>query len=289
MQLDLFTHGHDVMLQNDVIAALRERNAERGQKALERFAAEFSDRETIVPLKTLLATLLAAPARPTADRDGIAARIREIDAVVAPAAERVFGRAEAANWLSPVWLSLANAAAGLTFYPECPRVHAASLFLQSGDWAAAEAQIATIPSWRRIPVPLAWMAEARFHRGGLEPVWCLLLELAWMDSDTFRELARRLKSSPLHRLLNDFEAGLGDEGDLDPSWFPAWLLITAPEMASVMRQSQAGHSKPPERVARLIMELLALEKQGRHADLVAQRRKLRDFHPGLYKYYMSSR
>jgi hypothetical protein len=89
--------------------------------------------------------------------------------------------------------------------------------------------------------------------------------------------------------LNDFEAGLADEGDLDLSWFPAWLLITAPEMASVMRQSQAGNGKPPERVARLIMELLALEKQGRHADLVAQRRKLRDLHPGLYKYYMSSR
>ncbi|MCC7485341.1 MAG: hypothetical protein IT529_10180 [Burkholderiales bacterium] len=288
MQLDLFTHGRDVMLQNDVIAALRGRDAARGQKALERFAAEFPDREMIPPLKILLATL-AVPAIRIADRNKIFARIREIDAVVTPAAERVFGREEAANWLSPVWLSLANAAAGLTFHPECPRVHAAPLFLRSGDWAAAEVQIATIPSWRRIPMPLAWMAEAGFHRGGLESVWCLMVELAWIDSDTFHTLARRLKSRPLHRLLNDFEAGLGDEENLDPSWFPAWMLITAPEMASVMRQSQAGSGKTPERGARLIMELLALEKQGRHADLVAQRRKLRDLHPGLYKYYMSSR
>jgi hypothetical protein len=287
MQLDLFTHGRDVMLQNDVVAALRERDVERGQKALERFAAEFPNRETIVPLKTLLA--LAAPAGRIADRKAIAERIREVDAVVAPAAERVFGSEEAVNWLSPVWKSLANDAAGLTFDPECPKVHAAFLFLQGGDWAAAEVQIATIPSWRRIPVPLAWMAEAGFQRSGLEAVWFLLVELAWIDSDVFRELALRLKSAPLHRLLNDFEAGVGDEGDLDPSWFPAWLLITAPEMASVIRQSQPGTSKAPERVARLIMELLALEKQGRHADLVAQRRKLRDLHPGLYKYYMSSR
>ena len=105
MQLDLFTHGRDVMLQNDVIAALRERDAATGQKALERFAAEFAGRETIVPLKTLLATL-AVPATRIAERNGIAARITEVEAVVAPAAERVFGREEAANWLSPVWSSL---------------------------------------------------------------------------------------------------------------------------------------------------------------------------------------
>ena len=288
MQLDLFTHGRDVMLQNDVITALREGDAASGQKALERFAAEFPGRETIPPLKILLATL-AAPAIRIADRDAIATKIREIDTVVAPAAERVFGREKAANWLSPVWSSLANAAIGLTFDPECPRLHAGFLFLQSGDWVAAEGQIATIPSWRRIPVPLAWMAEAGFQRGGLEPVWCLLVELAWIDFDAFRALARRLKSAPLHRLLHDFEAGLDDEGDLDPSWFPAWLLITVPEMASVIRQSQPGNGKAPERVARLIMELLALEKQGRHADLVGQRRKLRDLHPRLYRYYMSSR
>jgi hypothetical protein len=40
MQLDLFTHGRDVMLQNDVIAALRERDAASGRNALERFATE---------------------------------------------------------------------------------------------------------------------------------------------------------------------------------------------------------------------------------------------------------
>ena len=276
------------MLQNDVIEALSERDVTSCQNALERFAAEFPHHEIIARMTTLIDTL-ASPARPTTDRDVVAARIRELDAVVVPAAERVFGSDAATRWLAPVWSSLANAAAGLSFHPECPRAHAGFVFLRGGNWAAAEAHIATISSWRRIPEPLAWMTEACFHRQGLESVWCLLIELAWIDSDAFRDLVRRLDSAPLLRLWNDFEIGLGNEEELDPSWFPAWLLITAPEMASVVRQSQAGSSKLPERAARLILELLALEKQGRHAELVAQRRRLRDLHLGLFEYYMSSR
>ena len=133
------------------------------------------------------------------------------------------------------------------------------------------------------------MTEACFHRYGLESVWNLLIELAWLESDAFRAVANRLSSEPLIRLWHRFETGLGNEADLDARWFPAWLLIAAPEMASVMREAQAGTGKAPERAARLIMELLLLEKQGRHADVVAHRRRLREVCPELYQCYMATR
>ena len=60
-------------------------------------------------------------------------------------------------------------------------------------------------------------------------------------------------------------------------------------MAVIIRETQTCTGHQPERVARLIMDLLALEKQGRHADIVAQRKKLRDLHAGLYAFYTSSR
>ena len=288
MQLDLFSHGRDVMLQNDVAAALRKRNLEGARKALESFTAEFPHHETISLATTLLATL-ASPAKPSLNRAEVAARICEIDAALVPAAERIFGRDEAPKWLSPVWSSLANAATRWSFDPGYPSAHAGSLYLRSSDWAAAEQHIKTIPSWRRIPGPLAWMIEACFHRHGLESVWHLLIELAWLESDVFRALASRLSSEPLMRLWHRFETGLGSEADLDARWFPAWLLITAPKMASVMRGAQACSGKAPERAARLMMELLLLEKQGRHAELVAHRRRLRDLCPELYEYYMATR
>jgi hypothetical protein len=208
---------------------------------------------------------------------------------VVAAAHRVFGNKEAGDWLAPVWLSLAKAAAGLPFNAEKPNTHAAFLLLQSGDWAAAEAAIAGIASWRRIPAPLAWMAQARFYQGGLESAWCLLLELAWIDARTFSLLAHQLTAPSLHKLLHDFDVALEGDSEPDRAWFPAWLLIAKPAMAFVMRETQPCSNHAPEQAARLIMELLILEKQGRHADLVAQRKRLRDLHAGLYACYMATR
>ena len=287
MQLDLFMHGRNIMLQNDVVAALRERDVFAGRQAFAVFAAEFPDQEILTPLTTLLNTLDASAER-FADHKRVASALHAMDTEVVRAANRVFGINEAGAWLAPVWLSLANAAAGLPFNVEKPNTHAAFLLLQSGDWAAAEAEVAGIPSWRRIPTTLAWMAQARFYRGGLECAWYLLTELAWIDARAFSLLARQLKAPSLHKLLNEFDAAFEDD-EPDRAWFPAWLLITKPAMALVVRETQTCNNHAPEQVAHLIMELLILEKQGRHADLVAQRKRLRDLHPGLYAFYMSSR
>ena len=288
MQLDLFTHSRDVMLQNDVITALRERNTVSGWTALAVLKAEFPQQEILAPLKILL-NALAAPTERFADHDSVASRLDTMDTLAVPAAHRVFGNKEAEKWLSPLWLSLANAAAGLPFNSGHAKTHSAFMLLQGGDWAAAETAVARIPSWRRIPVPLAWMAEARCYRDGLESAWSLLLELAWIDAVTFSALALRLHVPSLHKLLHDFDAAFEDEKAPSRAWFPAWLLITAPAMARVMRETQSCNGKGPERGARLILELLDFEKQGRHADLVAQRKKLRALHAELYALYMASR
>jgi hypothetical protein len=288
MQLDLFTHSRDVMLQNDVIAALRERDFAKGQQALAAMAAEFPEHEIVAPMTVLINTLTTSVERVT-DHQVAAAKLHAMDSLIMPAASRVFGDAEAGRWLAPLWQSLANAAQGLPFSAKAPHTHAAFMLLQGGDWAAAEAAVAGIPSWRRIPVPLAWMAEARFFQGSLEQAWCLLMELAWIDAGTFGVSARRLQAPSLHKLLREFDVSFEEDAEPDRAWFPAWLLITVPALAAVMRETQTCNSKAPERAARLIAELLALEKQGRHADLVAQRKKLRDLHAGLYAIYMASR
>lgn len=288
MQLDLFTHSRDVMLQNDVIAALRERDCVKGQQALALLAAEFPGHELVAPLTALLQAS-AAPVETFTDHRAAEARLHVMDSVWVPAAQRVFGKATAGNWLAPLWQSLAAAAKGLPFDARAPQAHAAFMLLQSGDWTAAETAVAGIPSWRRIPLPLCWMAQARYSRGDIEQAWCLLMELAWIDAHTFDFLARRLPAPSLHNLLRDFDAAVETDDAQDLAWFPAWLLITVPAMAVFMRETQTCNNHAPERTARLIMDILALEKQGRHADLVAQRKKLRDLHAGLYAIYMATR
>lgn len=288
MQLDLFLDGRDVMLQNGVIAALRERDADAVRRALAAMTAEFPAHALREPMETLLGALVQPLAR-CANHTDAASALHAMETITVPAAQHVFGDKDAGAWLAPQWRALAGAVAHLPFDSHHARTYAAALLLQCGDGAAAEAAVSRITSWRRIPQPLAWMAQARFAQNGLEAAWPLLLELAWIDSRTFSAAIPLIPEPLLHKLMKDFDTAFDDDGAPDRAWFPAWLLVTVPAMAWVIPQTQVCGNTTAERTARLVAELLALEKQGRHADLVARRKRLRDAHGELYTLYMASR
>jgi hypothetical protein len=288
LQLDLFAHSRDVILRNDVIAALRSRDAARAQEALAALRAERPGDRLLAPLATLLEAI-AAPAARFAGHRQAAAALEAMETEFAPAAVEVFSALEAAQWLAASWRALAAAAERLPYDGGFPHTHSAALLLRSRDWEAAEARASAIPSWRRIPTPLGWTAEARFGGGGLECAWGLLAELAWIDAPRFGALARRLPSVPLQRLLDDFDAGFETESEAGLAWFPAWALVAEPGLAGPFRDAEARGRTAPERAARLVADLLALERQGRHAELVAQRKRLRELQPVLFARYMSTR
>ncbi len=103
-------------------------------------------------------------------------------------------------------------------------------------------------------------------------------------------LLRHLDDALLLRLNKEFGAtfeGTGDAEDL--AWFPAWVLIKKPMLASHLALAQASQQRPQERCMRLVIELLGLERQGRHQALVERRRALRDLHAPLYATYMATR
>jgi hypothetical protein len=288
MQLDLFLHSHDVMLRNDAIAALRRRDPPGVGAALEALAKEYAGDPLLPPLETLRNALLQQPARLASCADALSA-LTTMENELARAAHAVFGGREAREWLRPVWRRLADAACGLRFDPRAAEAHPAYMLLRAEEWEKAESLVLEIPSWRRIPAPLAWAAEARHGRSGLDAAWTLLAELAWIDPDRFGTLARRLDSALLVRLLAGFEAGFESEGECDFAWFPAWVLIEEPGLASLLRETESGQGEAPERAARLVMSLLSLERQGRHAELVRERKRLRELHAGLFARYMATR
>jgi hypothetical protein len=57
MQRDLFAHGRDVMLRNNVIAALRRREVAAGWEAPAVLPAEYPRDGLLVPMAALLQTL----------------------------------------------------------------------------------------------------------------------------------------------------------------------------------------------------------------------------------------
>ena len=66
-------------------------------------------------------------------------------------------------------------------------------------------------------------------------------------------------------------------------------LIADSRLGECLRLSQAGANTRSEYCARIALGLLLCERQGRHAELVAGRRKLRELHPALFARYMQVR
>jgi hypothetical protein len=142
------------------------------------------------------------------------------------------------------------------------------------------------------------MTLAKLRLLGLQSSWGLLAELAWLSPKRLDALMQRTPDPLLQRLKDqfdaEFDAALGMEAQgPDPTddlaWFPAWVLCARPDWVSHLTQAQAGQHTQPEQAMCLMVELLGLERQGRHHDIVVHRKSLRALHPGLYAAYMKTR
>ena len=289
MQLDLFEHSRDTVLRNDVLSALERHDAAAARTAWQAFAVEFAHDPNLPPLAALVEALEHRTDAPRADHDAVRAARQALSERIEPAAGRMLGAAGAA-WPAPLWRQTARRAAALPFRADQDEDHCAPLWLRGGDGATAADAVARIPSWRRIPATLAWMTEACYRTQGLDASWALLAELAWLAPGRFEALTQRLADPLLSKLRRKFDASFegGDEpGGL--AWFPAWLLTEASSLAGALRETQPSRHTAPEQAMRLLLELLGLERQGRHRELVERRRALRDTHASLWSAYMRTR
>ena len=308
-QLDLFEHSQDTMLRNDVLDALQRRDTRAAQSAWRALAALAPQHAALAALAVLVDTLAAATDTAFSHPGAAAQASAHLAQAVTPAALAQLGAAAASRWLAPCWRQLAERASPLPYRPAQPDDHAAALWLRVGDAAAAQAArqaVAGIESWWRLPVPQAWMAQARHATDGLDATWPLLAEGAWLAAPRLAATLRALNDPLLHRLLRRFEdnfdpdapdapeltdqAGPGAPDRAHPlAWFPAWLLTEQPALLPRLREARRGQDSAPERAFWQLVELLGLERQARHADLMASRQRLRDAQPALYAAYMTSR
>jgi len=288
MQLDIFEHSRDVVLRNAAIDALGMRDAGACARAIAALAAEYGA-DPLLPAFGLLCEKLHAPIPTPLAREAAVALLQETGSALTTAAHLVFGKLARA-WLAPIWAGLAAAIVDYRFDPDNEELHAAPLLLRGGRWTDAAASIESISSWRRQPAPLAWMIEARGRSADFDAVWPLLAELAWMAPRRAQALAARLELSELDHLVRGFDAEFEGEGAADDfAWFPAWVLIADRHRAAGLRLARDGANTRAESCARIVLGLLALERQGRHAELVENRRKLREAHPVLFARYMQDR
>ena len=290
MQLDIFEHSRDVMIRSDVIGALERGEPVAARAGWQVLQAEFPADDCLPALDVLVSTLeRQSSAHFTGHAVARVARLH-LQQQVEPAALRMLGPGPGARWLALRWQALALRAAHLAFDAAQSDEHAAPLLLRAGDWAAATAAVAGIDAWRRIPAPLCWMAEARAHTHGLDATWPLLVELAWLSPARFEALSKALRAPLLVALLSKFNANYEGDGTVaDLAWFAAWVLTEKPALASRLNEAIPSLGSAPELAMRQMVELLRLERQGRHHELVERRKALRSLNPALYGAYMKTR
>ena len=290
MQLDIFEHSRDTMLRNDVVLAIERHDAIAARSAWRIFSQDFPSDETLPLLEVLVRALERRVSTAFSEHDALREARLELTHQIGPAALRMLGKNGAATWLGALWRELAQRSAQLVFIAARDEDHAAPLWLLGGEWSAAMDCVARIASWRRIPAPLAWMAEARLRMNGLDAALALLVQLAWLSPQRFDDLTQRIADPRLEPLRKKFDASFEGDGDVaDLAWFPAWLLTEKPALANLLGEAQRSLDTAPEQAMRLLLELLRLERQGRHHAVVARRKVLRDLHPSLYAAYMATR
>jgi len=303
MQLDIFEHSRDVMLRNDVLQALEHLDARSACASKQALALAYPCDDALPALSRLIeatTALVGQTEQPTAlaDHAALAQAQAVLTDEVTPAAQSLMEAKQARAWLRPFWQNLIRRSAHLPYRADTQAQHAAPMLLHIQDWQGAQDAVALVASWRRIPAPLAWMAQARLNLLGLQASWALLVELCWLSPQRLEAVVQNAPDAILKRLKAQFDAEFEpdaeltanpNEPDADLAWFPAWVLTERPQLAPQLALAQASTHSAPEQAMRLLLNLLGLERQGRHHDIVVHRKQLRDLHAGLYAAYLKTR
>lgn len=293
-QLDLFDDGRDVGLRNDLAQALLDGDPVAAQRSADTLQAEFGA-DTVLPPAALLIENLHWRQSLAADSSLEATQVlharQHLEGPVTAAAHALFGAHEAPPWLQGQWCWLATLAAPIGWHPAHAEAHAAGLYLHGQAWPQAAAAVASIGSWRRIPVPLLWMTQARWRGEGADVAWPLLAEALWLAPARAAALLPALADTRLSRLVARFEEHFDPAAAAaaEWAWLPAFALVDQPLLAGPLEKAKPPTDSAAGQAFSTVMALLRLERQGRHHEIIAHRARLQALSITLFAAYMATR
>jgi len=289
VQLDLFLDSQAVVLANQTIAALSARDARLAATNLAKLHCDAPDYPNLNALDTLTRAL-AEWRRPAANPAAIADTVAWLEREIEPATKLALGAAAQA-FAGAFFCDLAEVARGLAYEPMRPMAHRAWLCLRSGEWADAEEAARAIPRANQTPDALHWLCIARYRQCGLAAARSSLFALAWHEPQRLASILAELGDELLDRDWQAFERACEwetVEEAQQAAWFPAWYLLEHPAVAKELGNVEFPDS-PPANAARLLLDIVELERHGDWRTLTLQRERLRDLNPDLFSVYMRRR
>ena len=288
-QLDLFTHSRTVILLNDLIDSLLERNTAGAAERLRLLSTEAGGHPALQSLEILTEALGRWPAETTAAAN--AARLIEwLDSEVERAASRVFGTS-AQEFMRPFWRELAQALAGQPYDRTLPRAHSAYCCLRAGEARAALETLSAIKSHDHgDPFLLQWETIARCRAFGWRAARGSFFTLGLRAPEYLTETMTEMGDSALRADWERFWlecAWLDPDDVIGASWFPAWYLIEHPATRLEKPLMLGDLDSSPARAFQVIRQLHALEPLGHGPALISARAELRRIDEQIFRHYMS--
>lgn len=282
-QMDLFVHNPVVVLTNDLVSALCARNAREAQRQLDRLYAEEPNHADLASYDRLVDASRHLN-RAIEDPRG------ELEFLVqtAPLAERLLGN-RARDLLTPLWQQLADALAGQRFDPAVPALHRSFALSQARNWLAlAECVLGEPGWWKHAPMclHLAHSGFSRQHRVHNLTGW---FQLCWHSPDRASEALDRPDQQDLAMLARwERFTDSDSHGALTPQDFPAWVLLTEPDLAQVLPVDLPAAGTAGEGHYRCAHRWIHARRLGRHEEEMAQRKALMVSHPALFQWLKRS-
>ncbi len=230
-QLDIFVDSESVRASNALRSALAEGEAKEALSAVSTLS-ELEPSHPWIPHAKVLIEALQTPLPGTVQEAQSAVDL--LDRSWQRAADALFGVGKH-TILTAIWRAVAENLQAAEFDSIHTGAHPSYAYSKLGAWSLVERSVVAVPSYDRYAILLSRIAEAQWHQSRRVNAignWC---SLCWLAPKMFESMMN--KGRMLDRSLTEYWTDALDQ-DFEPpptgTWFPAWILLKEPGLASHM-------------------------------------------------------
>ncbi len=275
MQLDLFFDSAPACTAYDLIRAIIDKRIDDITVLLTKLKTSSPEKhQQFARLLAFEKTIMHS--KETSDR-----KITLLNQVVTPLAFDILGRF-AHDFITPLWHKLSVDIADRHFEAEAPEYHLSFTAFKGYQWQQVLSSIDRERNWIKQPLLLFRYAEACFklnkEQEGIAN-WFNLFIL-------FPETAERLIDDTCHRLMfSDWQYFSELDPELEPSLFPAWMVMNKPALAknTVISDRKGNES------LQLIANLVCTANSEINETVIHLRARLQHNSPALFVHYMRAK
>jgi hypothetical protein len=273
-QLDLFMDTSGANLASDITLALSRRDADTAAELLQKLRHSDPRQHRLGKLELLLDAM-----RQDAPIMDPQEELADLQDEIQPLAVEILGR-ESRPFMEPLWRRLGEALADHDFEPQRPELHRSYTASRNLDWLAVIEAIEAEPDWYNHAVLLQRHARACEQLQRSVEAMLDRFQLCWRFP---RQAALALTDATVD-LIRAWDLFQNLEPELEPSHFPAWLLIIRPGISSRL-------PLPVVEAPADFQLLYALQRQkdGLGSEAMRLRAELKALNPALFHHFIANR